>query len=77
MYQLVNFSMEREIHYMDKNDSKYFRTNYIMQLSLLLLEQKMIMDMKNGKKMLNLVREQDGFLGVESAREDIGITVSY
>jgi heme-degrading monooxygenase HmoA len=32
---------------------------------------------KMAEKMLNLVREQDGFLGVESAREDIGITVSY
>lgn len=29
------------------------------------------------KRMLNLVHEQDGFLGVDSAREDIGITVSY
>ncbi len=32
---------------------------------------------KMAEKMLNLVRKQDGFLGVESAREDIGITVSY
>jgi heme-degrading monooxygenase HmoA len=32
---------------------------------------------KMAEKMLNLVSEQDGFLGVESAREDIGITVSY
>lgn len=28
-------------------------------------------------KMLNLAARQDGFLGVESASEDIGITVSY
>lgn len=28
-------------------------------------------------KMLNLAARQDGFLGVESANEDIGITVSY
>ena len=28
-------------------------------------------------KMLELAAKQDGFLGVESAREDIGITVSY
>jgi heme-degrading monooxygenase HmoA len=28
-------------------------------------------------KMEELARQQDGFLGVESAREDIGITVSY
>lgn len=28
-------------------------------------------------KMLKLVSKQVGFLGVESAREDIGITVSY
>ena len=29
------------------------------------------------KKMLGLARIQPGFLGVESARESIGITVSY
>ncbi|MFT5737887.1 MAG: heme-degrading monooxygenase HmoA [Maribacter sp.] len=28
-------------------------------------------------KMENLARQQPGFLGVESAKEDIGITVSY
>ena len=28
-------------------------------------------------KMETLAKEQDGFLGVESARNDIGITVSY
>jgi len=28
-------------------------------------------------KMLALAAQQPGFLGVESAREDIGITVSY
>ncbi len=28
-------------------------------------------------KMLELAREQDGFLGVESARNETGITVSY
>lgn len=28
-------------------------------------------------KMLELARQQDGFLGIESAREEIGITVSY
>ncbi len=27
--------------------------------------------------MVKLASEQDGFLGVESAREDLGITVSY
>ena len=27
--------------------------------------------------MLELAEQQDGFLGVESAREDVGITVSY
>ncbi len=27
--------------------------------------------------MVKLAQEQDGFLGIESAREDIGITVSY
>ena len=27
--------------------------------------------------MLTLAAEQDGFLGVESARQDLGITVSY
>ena len=29
------------------------------------------------KRMVELVKNQDGFLGFESAREDIGITVSY
>jgi len=28
-------------------------------------------------KMVELAKQQDGFLGVESAREEIGITVSY
>jgi len=28
-------------------------------------------------RMVELAREQDGFLGVESAREEVGITVSY
>lgn len=28
-------------------------------------------------RMLELAREMPGFLGVESAREDVGITVSY
>lgn len=29
------------------------------------------------EKMLELAQQQEGFLGVESAREEIGITVSY
>jgi heme-degrading monooxygenase HmoA len=29
------------------------------------------------KKMAELVSKQDGFLGFESAREEVGITVSY
>jgi heme-degrading monooxygenase HmoA len=28
-------------------------------------------------RMLELAKEQEGFLGIESAREEIGITVSY
>jgi len=32
---------------------------------------------KMAQKMLDLAQKQDGFLGVESAREDIGITISY
>ncbi len=28
-------------------------------------------------KMLELAKQQDGFLGVENARENVGITVSY
>jgi heme-degrading monooxygenase HmoA len=28
-------------------------------------------------RMLELAKEQDGFLGIESAREGLGITVSY
>lgn len=28
-------------------------------------------------KMMDLAKQQDGFLGVESARNEIGITVSY
>lgn len=30
-----------------------------------------------GDKMIELVQQQEGFLGVESARDGIGITVSY
>lgn len=29
------------------------------------------------QRMLDLVRQQPGFLGVESAHEDLGITISY
>lgn len=29
------------------------------------------------QRMLELAQQQDGFLGVESAREELGITVSY
>jgi heme-degrading monooxygenase HmoA len=29
------------------------------------------------KQMEGLVKKQEGFLGIESAREDLGITVSY
>lgn len=29
------------------------------------------------KRMVELAQEQEGFLGIESARSDIGITVSY
>lgn len=29
------------------------------------------------QKMIDLAKAQDGFLGVESARDEIGITVSY
>jgi heme-degrading monooxygenase HmoA len=29
------------------------------------------------REMFELARKQDGFLGVESARSDVGITVSY
>lgn len=29
------------------------------------------------ERMLELAQQQDGFLGVESAREEVGITVSY
>ncbi len=32
-------------------------------------------DMAN--KMIELVSKQDGFLGIESARNELGITVSY
>jgi heme-degrading monooxygenase HmoA len=32
---------------------------------------------ETAEAMLELVREQDGYLGVESARDGIGITVSY
>lgn len=28
-------------------------------------------------KMVKLAKQQDGFLGVESARSDLGITISY
>lgn len=29
------------------------------------------------KQMVELAKQQEGFLGIESAREDMGITVSY
>lgn len=32
---------------------------------------------KMGAKMVELAKKQEGFLGVESARNEIGITVSY
>ena len=32
---------------------------------------------KTALRMVELAEEQEGFLGVESAREEIGITVSY
>ena len=32
---------------------------------------------KMADRMLELAQQQSGFLGVESAREDLGITVSY
>lgn len=32
---------------------------------------------KMADKMVELASQQDGFLGIESAREDLGITVSY
>lgn len=32
---------------------------------------------KMATRMVDLANQQDGFLGVEAAREDIGITVSY
>jgi len=32
---------------------------------------------KMSNKMIELVSQQDGFLGFESAREELGITVSY
>jgi len=32
---------------------------------------------KTADRMLSLAKEMDGFLGVESARDQIGITVSY
>lgn len=32
---------------------------------------------KMSEKMVELVSKQDGFLGFEAAREELGITVSY
>ncbi|MCP5064527.1 MAG: antibiotic biosynthesis monooxygenase [Ignavibacteriae bacterium] len=32
---------------------------------------------KTANRMVELAKQQDGFLGVESAREEVGITVSY
>jgi heme-degrading monooxygenase HmoA len=32
---------------------------------------------KMAEKMVDLAKQQDGFLGLESARNEIGITVSY
>lgn len=33
--------------------------------------------LKTAKRMIELVKQADGFLGMESAREEVGITVSY
>lgn len=30
-----------------------------------------------GQRMVELAQQQEGFLGIESARDDLGITVSY
>jgi heme-degrading monooxygenase HmoA len=32
---------------------------------------------ETAQRMMELAEQQDGYLGVESAREDVGITVSY
>lgn len=32
---------------------------------------------KTAQRMVELAQEQEGFLGIESAREGVGITVSY
>lgn len=32
---------------------------------------------QTAKEMIDLAREQDGFIGIESARDEIGISVSY
>jgi heme-degrading monooxygenase HmoA len=32
---------------------------------------------KMADKMVELAKQQDGFLGIESARDELGITVSY
>ncbi len=29
------------------------------------------------EKMMNMAQEQDGFLGIESVRQELGITISY
>jgi heme-degrading monooxygenase HmoA len=33
--------------------------------------------LNTANRMLELAKDQDGFLGVESAKEEIGITISY
>jgi heme-degrading monooxygenase HmoA len=32
---------------------------------------------ETAEKMLELAKQQDGFLGIETARNEIGVTVSY
>ncbi|HIB37143.1 antibiotic biosynthesis monooxygenase [Mesonia sp.] len=57
-------------------DPKKFQTPYaVIFTSKLKTKSKAYEEMAS--KMFSLAQEQKGFLGIESAREDIGITVSY
>lgn len=58
-----------------KNDS--FKSYYAVIFSSYLKENDQESYQKMAQQMEELAREQDGFLGIESAREGIGITVSY
>ena len=56
---------------------KKFQTPYYAVIFTSKLKMKSKAYEEMAVKMFTLAQEQPGFLGIESAREDLGITVSY